>query len=103
MSPSRLQSAAPVSDDHAEYALPTQKTLVGLAFFIVAHYKAAVTQWIGVLIFSAIFIGGAVLVLNYTAPIFTDLKETSHNLREAVNDLQELRNLLRADVRKNTP
>lgn len=93
----------PQNDDASDVALPIQKTLVGLAFFIASNYKAAVTQWVGVIIFATIFIVGAVSVLKFTAPIIDNLKETSYNLREAISDLQELRNLTRSDIRKFTP
>lgn len=94
------QQTTRAESDSADLAIPTQKTLIGLIYFIAANYKSAVTQWIGVLIFAGIFIGGATVILKHTAPIISDLKETSHNMREAVQDLREFRATLRADTRK---
>jgi hypothetical protein len=89
--------------DSADLAIPSQKTLIGLIYYIAANYRSAVTQWIGVLIFAGIFIGGATVILKYTAPIISDLKETSHNMREAIQDLHEFRATLRAEATRKNP
>ena len=93
----------PKQPDSDDLAVPTQKSLLGLLYFIVVNYKSAITQWMGVLIFAGIFIGGAATILKYTSPIISDLKETSHQMRESISDLRDFRDALRAEIPRSSP